>query len=299
MRGYSDPAYVASLSEFGVPRPLPASGGWLLEREVPGSPHKDLMGPYPILACRDWSALPADMEAIEDAVSAVVVADALAEVDVPMLRRAFPDRVVPFKRHHVRDLARPVDMPAHHRRHLRRASAAVDVEICPEPLAHLDEWVDLYGLLVVRHSVAGISAFSTRAFARQLALPGLLALRAVHDGETVGMALFFEDSPNAWYHLAAYSEQGYAVSASYALFAVAIERLRECGVRRLDLGGSAGARPHEDGLARFKRGWANEERMAHLCGRVLDRDAYERLAAGYPGDWFPAYRAPDRELAGA
>ena len=38
------------------------------------------------------------------------------------------------------------------------------------------------------------------------------------DGETVGMALWLEDAPNAWYHLAAYSPRGYEVSTSYALF---------------------------------------------------------------------------------
>jgi hypothetical protein len=110
-----------------------------------------------------------------------------------------------------------------------------------------------------------------------------VAVRAERDGETVGMALWLEDAPNAYYHLAAYSPAGYEVSTSYALFAVAFERLRELGVRYVELGGA-----ERDGLTRFKRGWATEERVAHLCGRVLDRAAYDRLARG--SDWFPAYR---------
>ena len=55
------------------------------------------------------------------------------------------------------------------------------------------------------------------------------------------MALWFEDAPNAHYHLAAYSPEGYEVSASYALFAAAFDHLRERGVRRVELGGGAGA----------------------------------------------------------
>jgi CelD/BcsL family acetyltransferase involved in cellulose biosynthesis len=97
------------------------------------------------------------------------------------------------------------------------------------------------------------------------------------------MALWLEDAPNAYYHLAAYSPAGYEVSTSYALFVLAFERLRELGVRYVDLGGA-----ERDGLTRFKRGWATEERVAHLCGRVLDRAAYDRLA--HSSDWFPAYR---------
>jgi hypothetical protein len=293
--GYRDAAYVASLSEFGHPRPLPASGGWLLERAIPAG-FQDLMGPYPIFTCSDWPALAADVEALEDAVSVVLVADALADAG-DVLREAFPDRVVAFKRHYVCHLARPRALPAHHRRHVRRAAATVDVEVCPRPVERLDDWARLYAVLVERHGLAGITAFSRTGFARQLAVPGLLAVRAVRGEETVGMALFFQDGPDAWYHLAAYSEAGYAVSASYALFAVALDALRDRGVRRVDLGGSAGARSQDDGLARFKRGWADDERFAHLCGRILDRPAYERLSEGREDDWFPAYRAPDRDLA--
>jgi hypothetical protein len=281
---YSDAGYAESLSEFGVPRGLPRSGGWLLERPVPDGSASDLVGPYPLFSCADWDGLATDLDELEGgAVSVVVVADPLSGVGEPELRRAFPDHVVPFRRHHVRDLDQPVEPPAHHRRHIRRASEAVEVEVCAEPLRYLDDWVELYAGLVERHGLTGMRAFSRTAFGRQLELPGMVAVRAERDGETVGMALWLEDAPNAYYHLAAYSPAGYEVSTSYALFVLAFERLRELGVRYVDLGGA-----ERDGLTRFKRGWATEERVAHLCGRVLDRAAYDRLA--HSSDWFPAYR---------
>jgi hypothetical protein len=291
-RAYSAPGYAASLSEFGRPRPLPRSGGWLLERQIAGGGGSDLTGPYPLFSCTDWAGLAEDLEELAGPVSVVLVADPLADVGEQQLRSVFPHRVVPFKRHHVRDLDSPARLPQHHRRHLRRSVAALDVEICPHPVEHLDDWTRLYAGLAERHGLTGVRAFSRESFRLQLELPGMVAARAERDGATVGMALWLEDAPNAWYHLAAYSDAGYDVSASYALFAAALDELRDRGVRRVDLGGAAGAADADDGLTRFKRGWATEERTAQLCGRVLDREAYDRLAGDGDTDWFPAYREP-------
>jgi hypothetical protein len=291
--GYGDFRYAQSLAEFGELRALPQSEGWLLERPVPGGSAHDLMGPYPLFACANWAGLPADVEALENrAVSVVLVADPLGEADEGDLERAFPDLMRPYKRHHVLDLDQPGRLPEHHRRHIRRAAAAVDVDVCADPTLLLDDWARLYAGLAERHGLEGIRAFSRAAFARQLALPGLVAVRAERDGSTVGMALWLVDPPTAHYHLAAYSPEGYEVSASYAIFDHALRHLRAQGVRSVDLGGSPDA-GSANGLERFKRGWASGERTAYLCGRVLDRAAYDRLAAGHAADWFPAYRAAE------
>lgn len=300
MSGYADAGYAHSLIEFGEPRALPRSEGWLLERPVPGGEGRDLMGPYPLFACRDWAALASDLEALEDrAVSVVLVADPLGGAGEDDLARAFPDLMRAYKHHHVRDLEQAGDVPAHHRRHIRRAAAALDVVVCTDPALHLDDWTRLYAGLVERHGLVGIRAFSRAAFARQLALPGLVAVRAERNGATVGMALWLEDAPDAHYHLAAYSPEGYEVSASYAIFEHAFRHLRARGVRWVDLGGSVGEGSAAAGLERFKHGWASGARTAYLCGRVLDRAAYEQLSAGRNAGWFPAYRAAEGDLGGA
>lgn len=299
-RGYSHPGYVGSLSEFGLPRALPRCGGWVLERTIADTPARDLTGPYPLFACADWAGLKDDVDELGDAmVSLVLVVDPLADVEVSALERAFPDRMQPFKFHFIRDLDRPAGTTAHHRRNVRRAARAVDVEICAQPLERLDDWVELYAELVARHGLVGVGAFSRESFQRQFALPGLIALRAERHGRTVAMALWLEDAPNAHYHLAASSAEGYKVGASYALVAAALEHLRDRGVRWVNLGGVSGAASRDDGLAYFKRGWANGERPARLCGRILDRAGYAQLAGRGPAPaWFPAYRATEGDLAG-
>lgn len=300
-RAYAASGYARSLDEFGLPRALPRCGGWVLERSIDGTDMRDLMGPYPLFACADWSRLADDVEALRDSVvSLVLVVDPLAGVGAAQLERAFPDHLRAFSTHFIRDLDGPATFTAHHRRTLRRAARAVEVEVCAEPLERLDDWTGLYEELVARHRLVGVSAFSRESFRRQFALPGLIVLRAVRHGRTVAMTLWLEDAPNAHYHLAASSSEGYEFGASYALVATALEHLRERGVRWVNLGGvPVGAR--DDGLAYFKRGWADAERPAHLCGRILDRDAYAQLTGGARGAaaaWFPAYRASERLPAG-
>jgi hypothetical protein len=87
---------------------------------------------------------------------------------------------------------------------------------------------------------------------------------------------------------------GYDLRASFALFWSAIAHFASTDVRWLDLGAGAGLNgAGDDGLNRFKRGWASATRTAYFCGRIFDRDLYSALskASGTrPTDFFPAYR---------
>src|SRR4051812_629975 len=63
---YADASYVASLAHAGEPVRLAASGGWLISREVPGTGGRDLTGPYPLLSCTNWHALPEDLAVVDE-----------------------------------------------------------------------------------------------------------------------------------------------------------------------------------------------------------------------------------------
>ncbi|HYH84642.1 MAG TPA: GNAT family N-acetyltransferase [Pyrinomonadaceae bacterium] len=294
--GYLHPLYAGSLAEFGTPRLLPRSGGWVLERTVEGFDYRDAMGCYPVFCCRDWSQLRRDLDALEgELVSVAMVTDPFGGYDAESLKETFGDVVAPFKQHFVVDLKRRPEtfVHAHHRRNARKALGALRVEECARPVDFLDEWDALYRVLVERHGVGGIAAFSRESFAAQLRVPGVAAFRAVRDGATEGMLLWYVQGDVAYYHLGAYSERGYELRASFALFSEAIEHFARRGLHWLNLGGGAGASGGESGLSRFKQGWATETLTAYFCGRVLDREKYEEVWRAKnvpPTNYFPAYR---------
>jgi len=299
MNGYSHPDYAASLAEFGVPRRLPRCGGWVLERSITQSPYRDIMGCYPLFACQDWSVLDMDLDELEgDVVSIVLVADPFGEYDQPILRKCFPDLAVPFKEHMVIDLTRsPASyVNAEHQRKAHRALERVTVERCEEPAFFAEEWNHLYANLIRRHNIRGLTAFSATSFRGQLAVPGLVMFRATnHTEETVGMTLWYVDRGVAYYHLGAYSDAGYKLEASFALFWQAINYFSNQGLKWMNLGASAGLSGDgpDDGLGRFKRGWSTGTRTAYLCGRIFDQLKYsEILRTRKIGatDYFPAYR---------
>ncbi|HZN04818.1 MAG TPA: GNAT family N-acetyltransferase [Candidatus Polarisedimenticolia bacterium] len=293
---YAHPGYAASLSEFGTPRALPGSGGFLLERAIPGTSDRDAMGCYPLFSCLDWSRLGDDLAALEGTlVSVAAVVDPFGLDDEERLRACFRDRVVPFKEHFIADLDRHdlASLSRHHRYYARRALARSDVEVCVDPPQHLDEWLALYATLCARHDLRGIQAFSRTAFEQQLRVPGIVLLRARSDGETIGAHLWYVQGEVAYSHLAAASPRGYEAMVFYALYWRACEHFRG-RVRVVDFGAGAGlAAGADDGLTRFKRGWANGTRMAYFCGRILDRERYAKILAGGRAEerYFPAYRA--------
>lgn len=297
--GYLSRRYVESLDHVGTPVELGGSGGWLLERAAPGTPTRtDACGPYPLLCCVDWQALEADLAELTGPVSVVCVLDPMVDHDQAGLERCFPDLLRPYKRHHVVDLSVPARSrtSSHHRRNVARASKGLEVEVSTDPRAWADDWAALYAHLSIRHAISGAAAFRRASLARQLEVPGTVALRAVAGREVVGMTVWYVVGTVAYYHLAAYDERGYAARASFALFDRALTAFGRDGVRWADLGGSAGVLDAgADGLARFKSGWSTGVRTAPLGGRVLDRAAYDALSAAVdaPDGYFPAYRVQE------
>ena len=293
--GYFHPLYAASLAEFGEPRELPHSGGWILVRKIPGTTLCDAMGVYPLFCCRNWRELKRDIEELPpDLVSLSLVTDPFGDYEPAALENSF-DRVVPFKRHFVADTSLPTEqlVSKRHREDARRSLRKVRVEVCDNPPAHLDEWLEMFAVLVERHQITALRGFSRDAFAQQFQVPGLVMFRALLGGETVGLDLWYVQGNVAQGHLAAFSRTGYGVHASYATKWKVVEYFKD-KVRWINFGGAPGAGVADgDGLTRFKRGWASERRMAYFCTKVLNPKHHWELdvAAGSPGgDYFPSYR---------
>lgn len=296
MTGYLHPDYAESLAEFGAPLHLPKSGGWLLRRPVDGI-LADAMGTYPLFACSDWKSLKCDFNQLSKSlVSVTIVTDPFGEYDEPLLRDCFGDLVTPFKSHFASDLSRPLEsiISKHHARNVCIGLKQVTVERCEDPSSHLDDWVRLYTVLIQRRQIRGIRAFSRNSFAKQLKTPGILCFRALRDQQIVGMILWYLQTGVAYYHLGAYTDEGYQSRASFALFRKALDYFAESGLKYANLGAGAGlGSAADDGLSRFKRGWSSFVRTTYLCGRIFDRQEYDRLVCARgvrTTDYFPAYR---------
>jgi GNAT acetyltransferase-like protein len=292
--GYAHADYAASLSEFGDPIHLARCDGWLLRRPIGDTPYRDAMGPYPLFFCRDWSRLGEDLSDLAaDIVSVVVVTDPFAEIDPATLARCF-DRVVAFKEHYVVELDRPVELIVgrSHRANARRALRSVTVEVRECPWERLDDWERLFANLARRHAIDGMRGFSHRAFDRQLRIPGLVMFEASAGGDVVGLDLWYVHDDVAYGHLAAFSDLGYDLGASYATKWAMLHHFSG-KVHWVDLGGTAQGRGTGDGLASYKRGWSTGTKPVYLCGRALQPERCDDLVRRRGGgrtSYFPAYR---------
>ena len=311
---YRSAAYVESLAHVGVPEALPASQAWFLRR--PFGDGYDAAGPYPLLVCGDWGALGEDLRALEQPggpVSFTAVCDPMGAWETARLDEVFRDRWEPYKEHFLVDLDRPLAecLSSHHKRKVKRGRQEVVVEFAPWTEGQacsqesrnewIKDWQRLYGHLVQRHGIAGPAAFPAASLAAQLSLPGAVVQRARIEATTVSLVVWYPAGEGMRYHLAGTSPEGYAASATYALFASALERFREQGLAWAHLGAGAGVRADQgDGLTRFKAGWATRTRTAYLGGRILDPTRYRAWSAqrgaaqagNQPGAFFPCYRAP-------
>jgi len=230
------------------------------------------------------------------------VADPFAPAAIVDLSRCF-QLVRPFKKHFVIGVGDSAErhIDRHHRYYARRALKQMQVKLVNDPKTCLDDWVRLYQVLIERHQLRGIKAFSKAAFAIQFEVPGLMIFRARRNGRTIGMHLWYLQSGIAYSHLSAFDQEGYSLRAAYALHSSAIEEFKQNHAQELhwiDLGSGAGVTENEsDGLSIFKRGWATAEKVKYFCGSIFDPEAYESLTAANRGgsDYFPLYRA--RELA--
>jgi hypothetical protein len=301
--GYAHPRYAESFQEFGELRELPRCSGWIIVRQIPGTPYKDATGCYPLFACRDWNYLREDMEHIgSDLVSLVLVADPFSGVAQPYLEQCF-DLVKPFKTHYLSELRHPLEsfIDRGYRYNIRKSLKIMDVEVCRQPAQYLDDWLRLYDNLIGRHNIRGIHAFSHKCFEIQLAIPGMVMILGRCEGEIVGATLVLIHGQVAYSHLTAYSNRGYKMRASYGIYWKALSYLYEQGVRYFDNGGVAGINADDplDGLVQFKKGWSNLKRTVYLCGRVFDRETYEsfcRREQVVNASYFPGYRIKESHV---
>jgi peptidoglycan biosynthesis/recognition FemAB-like protein len=270
---------------------VPEWGTAVLARRIPATEDFDVSGCYPITPFCESPDLAGGLNRLRSlgAVSSNMVPDPLHAPSDERLAAAF-DVCLPFKTHFIIDRSLPAPrLGATHRSNLRRALSRCDLKLV-SLRNHLLEWLDIYDGLVAAKGIRGPALFPSGYFEALSQLPGLTTFAAVQVDVLVAAALWVRVDDCAYYHLAASRPEGYRSQAMYGLVAMAIDYFQDCKI--LHLGGVAGAvDSSSNGLARFKRGFANDIRVARLCGAILNRERYAELTKSVlNSSFFPAYR---------
>ena len=295
VEGYLHPTYTDSFYEIGTPVFLPRSKGWLIKRPIPASEHFDAMGCYPLFLCENWNSLPEDINNLEDElVSVALVTDPFMQISYEQLKEIFPV-CYHYKDHYLTDFSIPLEktISKKTRKLAARALRDIVVERCQEPIQFLDEWVDLYDVLIKRHNITGIRAFSRDSFSKLLSIPGLDLFIARLGDEIVGAEIIIQQGIYGYAHLVAVSELGYEQNATYALDWTALKNYSN-SLRFMDHGSGAGLDNEENGLVQYKKRWATVKLPVYFCGRILNERTYRGLCDHKSNDgtgYFPLYRA--------
>lgn len=289
---YASTAYARVFEAIAPPLWVPAWGAYVLSRELPSGGGRDAIGVYPLAVFGPDADVRAGLHWLREQglVSIGLVPDPATAPPLSELQHAF-GLCVPFKTHLLVDYGREVRFSKHHRYEVKKALRQVSVEVVP--LAdHVEAWCGLYADLVERHEIGGLSAFSRGAFERLAGVEGLTSVAAFADGAIVSMHLWVADAATGCGYslLAASSAEGYRRSAAYAVYDASIRLFSD--LKTLNLGGGAGVSADEDGLTRFKKGFANAEVQGYFCGAILDEARYAAMSGGAAAHAtpFPAYR---------
>lgn len=265
----------------------------LLTRPIPLTNWFDALGCYPLTVFGQKPDLKAGFESLRAAelVSVALVPDPLTSPAPEVLEAAF-EICRPFKTHFLIDRdAGPVRFTKNHRWSVRKSLQHCSFEQI-DLRQHLELWQKLYQHTVARHGVTGIQDFAPSYFRELAEMPEVTALAARQQGEIVAIILWVRSGEIVYAHLEGGSPEALQTHATYGLIDAANEHFADC--RIIHLGGAAGLEAGaKDGLAHFKRGFANREVTAYFCGSCLDADRYAALAGNRPQTaFFPAYRKP-------
>ena len=172
----------------------------------------------------------------------------------------------PFKENYLIDRGLgPVRIRKRHRNMINNARKLCGIDRVPlAPL--LERWWILHQ--DHRQTRVAVHPGSLKYFEMLAGLDAVDAIAAQHKNEIVTITIWLRFNDILYYIDGASNERGLQLSASYAAFAHAIEHYADC--RYIFLGGSADFRgPRSDGLATFKRGFANVSVRDYLCASHL------------------------------
>jgi hypothetical protein len=227
---------------------------------------RQAQGVRPYLSLDPGADPQAGLEELREAgiASFSAITDPMWSPEAAPLQRAF-DICHPFTEHHLIDCEGESQMRKRHRNRINQARRVCEVR--EVSLAdHLDRWLELYGGNVEKRQIP--QPYTDAYFERLASIEGLRTLAVFAGGEIVAMNLWVTHQDTLYFHEGASSVIGRELYAAYAAYAHAIETAVDC--RFVLLGPRGGLRDDpSDGVAAFKRGFANGAVVSYLCSVSL------------------------------
>lgn len=247
---------------------VPEWGTHVLVREGPGGKRLGV-GVRPFASLAPGCDLRGGLEHLREAgvTSVSLVSDPLWGPEQPELKEAF-DICRRFKEIYLVDkAAERVRIGKRHRNRIKHARSRAEVRDI-ELGDHLDRWLELYRRNVANRKIP--QPFTDSYFEQLAEFPELHTNAVLVDGEIATITMWIPYEDTLYFHDAASSAEGHAAAASYVAFAHIVENFDAC--RYIFLGGAADFFDDPlDGLARFKRGFANSSHVSYLCSAILTR----------------------------
>ncbi len=280
---YNNFIYAKALSDDSLH--LDHSDCYVIKRQIENTCYYDLAGVYPITPMVSTAPLIHDFNHLMDFVSLVWVSDIFI---TPPHEQCVEicDFANDFKTHYYYDPHQNLTISKHHRYEIKNAKGEVQfIELGD----YLDNWFSLYQTLVKHHEIKGVSNFTKEYFKNITTLPELKSTAVFYNNEIIAMHLWLHYDNFVYSHLAASSQLGYQHRANYLIYKFILEHYYEYYI---DFGGIAGDNNDPShGLARFKRGFANNKKNNYIYGKILNNEIYQELIRKKQKlNYFPAYR---------
>lgn len=287
-------AYLETLPHLG--RPLRTAGlpFPVAVRAIPGTTHRDAIGPWPYVPAPQPSALAAALDELRSLglVSLTLMiapdtgpADALAYAELGVALR-------PLKDHFVVDPRQPPPvLGPRTRRNLAIAARHWEVvEESPPPVQLAATAAGLYAGLAGRRILSDITQVPPSHFTDLARLPGTVFVTARRSSVVGAMVIAARDGGRADLLHLLIDQAHLATCPGYAVLGHVARDWARAGP--VYLGGMPDG-PDGPGVGRFKARWANRTSPLLLATAILHPETYAALAAG-GGDtgYFPAYRQP-------
>lgn len=289
--------YLDSLPHLGRPTAtaLPFPVG---VRDIPGTAHRDAIGPWPYVPAPAPGELAAALEELRR-LGLVSLTLMLAPDTGPEDAAAYAQLGVtlqPLKDHFVVDPDRPTaEIGPRTRRNLAIAARNWEVVEEPAPAELAATAARLYAGLADRRILSDITRVPPSHFSDLARLPGIAFLSA-RRGPVVGaMVIAARDERRTDLLHLLIDQSHIATCPGYAVLGhVARDWARRGPVY---LGGMPDG-PDGPGVGRFKARWANRTSPLLLATAILDPQTYATLTAGTADSgYFPAYRRPQAKEA--